>query len=154
MTEEDFQSITHNGQLCDSEGGLGLKEFDHVMRDQVPVGPPQIGNHADGLQPGGRHGKTKDGCTVPMPAHTQFQSLTQSFRCFKLNNRNELPNKSDLSDSSSLRPKERALNQASVCGRLCVCVFVCSSCAFFVLTCFLDMHATAADPPIHPAVPG
>ena len=36
LTDEDFLSITHNGQLCDAEGGLGLKEFELVMRDQVP----------------------------------------------------------------------------------------------------------------------
>jgi hypothetical protein len=69
MTEEDFLSITHNGQLCDSEGGLGLKEFDHVMRDQVPVCPPQTGFYDDGLRSGGRHSKTGDECTFPFP-HT------------------------------------------------------------------------------------
>ncbi len=35
MTDEDFLSITQNGQLCDAEGGLGLKEFELVMRNQV-----------------------------------------------------------------------------------------------------------------------
>jgi hypothetical protein len=35
MTDEDFLSITHNGRLCDAEGGLGLKEFELVMRNQV-----------------------------------------------------------------------------------------------------------------------
>ncbi len=35
ITDADFLSITRNGQLCDAEGGLGLKEFELVMRDQV-----------------------------------------------------------------------------------------------------------------------
>ena len=40
MTDEDFLSITHNGRLCDAEGGLGLKEFELVMRNQVHLLPP------------------------------------------------------------------------------------------------------------------
>ncbi len=87
MTEEDFLSITHNGQLCDSEGGLGLKEFDNVMRDQVPVGPPQLGNLDDVLRPGGRHGK----CTFVFPCQPTHDSriMIQSISCF--NNRIEFP---------------------------------------------------------------
>ena len=43
ITDEDFKSITHNGLLCDAEGGLGLKEFELVMRDQVLMGSAQSG---------------------------------------------------------------------------------------------------------------
>ena len=35
MTDADFLSITLNGKLCDGEGGLGLQEFERVMREQV-----------------------------------------------------------------------------------------------------------------------
>ena len=35
MTDADFHSITLNGKLCDEEGGLGWKEFELVMREQV-----------------------------------------------------------------------------------------------------------------------
>ncbi len=35
MTDADFLSITRNGRLCDEEGGLGEKEFELVMREQV-----------------------------------------------------------------------------------------------------------------------
>ncbi len=35
MTDADFHSITLNGKLCDGEGGLGLNEFERVMREQV-----------------------------------------------------------------------------------------------------------------------
>ncbi len=35
ITNADFLSITRNGQLCDAEGGLGLEEFELVMRDQA-----------------------------------------------------------------------------------------------------------------------
>jgi hypothetical protein len=35
MTEADFHIITRNGSLCDSEGGLGVREFELVMRDQA-----------------------------------------------------------------------------------------------------------------------
>ncbi len=34
MTEADFHSITRSGALCDAEGGLGVREFELVMRDQ------------------------------------------------------------------------------------------------------------------------
>jgi hypothetical protein len=37
MTDADFHSITLNGKLCDGEGGLGLKEFEQVMREQVSL---------------------------------------------------------------------------------------------------------------------
>ncbi len=46
ITDEDFHSITHDGQLCDAEGGLGLKEFELVMRNQVLVGSTQSGRDA------------------------------------------------------------------------------------------------------------
>ncbi len=62
-----------------------------------------------------------------------------------------------MTDSSSLRPKKGELNQASVrrtLARVGMCVFVCSRCAFTAITCFLVTPATAADPPIHPAIPG
>ncbi len=36
MTDADFLSITRNGRLCDGEGGLGRREFELVMREQVP----------------------------------------------------------------------------------------------------------------------
>jgi hypothetical protein len=35
MTDADFHSITLNGKLCDGEGGMGLREFEKVMREQV-----------------------------------------------------------------------------------------------------------------------
>ena len=35
MTDTDFLSITRNGKLCDDEGGLGEREFELVMREQV-----------------------------------------------------------------------------------------------------------------------
>ncbi len=35
MTDADFLSITRNGKLCDDEGGLGEREFELVMREQV-----------------------------------------------------------------------------------------------------------------------
>jgi hypothetical protein len=35
MTDADFLSITLNGKLCDNEGGLGEREFELVMREQV-----------------------------------------------------------------------------------------------------------------------
>jgi hypothetical protein len=35
MTDADFLSITHNGKLCDDEGGLGEHAFELVMREQV-----------------------------------------------------------------------------------------------------------------------
>ncbi len=35
MTDADFLSITRNGKLCDNEGGLGEREFELVMREQV-----------------------------------------------------------------------------------------------------------------------
>ncbi len=37
MTDADFQTITLNGKLCDGEGGLGLEEFERVMREQVSL---------------------------------------------------------------------------------------------------------------------
>ncbi len=37
MTEADFQGITRGGRLCDPEGGIGCKEFELVMREQVFV---------------------------------------------------------------------------------------------------------------------
>ena len=42
MTDADFLSITHNLKLCDHEGGLGEREFELVMREQVrpPALPP------------------------------------------------------------------------------------------------------------------
>jgi hypothetical protein len=43
ITNADFLSITHNGQLCDAEGGLGLREFELVMRDQVLCVPARVG---------------------------------------------------------------------------------------------------------------
>jgi hypothetical protein len=49
ITDEDFKSITHNGLLCDAEGGLGLKEFELVMRDQVLMGSAQSGR--EGMRP-------------------------------------------------------------------------------------------------------
>ena len=38
MTDADFLSITRNGRLCDDEGGLGEREFELVMREQVRPG--------------------------------------------------------------------------------------------------------------------
>ena len=38
MTDADFLSITRNGRLCDEEGGLGEREFELVMREQVSPG--------------------------------------------------------------------------------------------------------------------
>jgi hypothetical protein len=35
ITDADFLSITRNGKLCDEEGGLGEREFELVMREQV-----------------------------------------------------------------------------------------------------------------------
>ncbi len=35
MTDADFLSITRNGELCDGDGGLGKREFELVMREQV-----------------------------------------------------------------------------------------------------------------------
>ncbi len=35
MTDADFLSITRNGELCDEDGGLGTREFELVMREQV-----------------------------------------------------------------------------------------------------------------------
>ncbi len=35
MTDADFHSITLSGRLCDGEGGLGLREFERVMREQA-----------------------------------------------------------------------------------------------------------------------
>ena len=35
MSDADFLSMTHNGKLCDAEGGLGEREFELVMREQV-----------------------------------------------------------------------------------------------------------------------
>ena len=35
MTEADFQGITRGGRLCNAEGGLGYREFELVMREQV-----------------------------------------------------------------------------------------------------------------------
>jgi hypothetical protein len=35
MTDADFLSITRNGELCDEDGGLGAREFELVMREQV-----------------------------------------------------------------------------------------------------------------------
>ncbi len=46
ITDEDFIGITHNGLLCDAEGGLGLREFELVMRDQVLAGSAQSGRDA------------------------------------------------------------------------------------------------------------
>jgi hypothetical protein len=40
MTDADFLSITLNGKLCDGEGGMGLLEFERVMREQVRLSPP------------------------------------------------------------------------------------------------------------------
>jgi hypothetical protein len=39
MTDADFHSITLNGRLCDDEGGLGLPEFERMMREQVRPTP-------------------------------------------------------------------------------------------------------------------
>jgi hypothetical protein len=35
MTDADYLSITLNGKLCATEGGLGEREFELVMREQV-----------------------------------------------------------------------------------------------------------------------
>jgi hypothetical protein len=35
VSDADFLSMTHNGKLCDEEGGLGEREFEQVMREQV-----------------------------------------------------------------------------------------------------------------------
>ena len=37
MTDSDFASITLDGKLCDAKGQLGPREFEEVMRRQVPV---------------------------------------------------------------------------------------------------------------------
>ena len=37
MTESDFETFTHNGSLCDDEGGLGLQNFEDLMRNEVCV---------------------------------------------------------------------------------------------------------------------
>jgi hypothetical protein len=35
MTDADFFSITRNVKCCDDDGGLGEREFELVMREQV-----------------------------------------------------------------------------------------------------------------------
>ncbi len=40
LTDSDFENFTHGGKLCGSKGELGPKEFERVMREQVPPASP------------------------------------------------------------------------------------------------------------------
>jgi hypothetical protein len=40
LTDSDFENFTQGGKLCGSKGELGPREFERVMREQVPFASP------------------------------------------------------------------------------------------------------------------
>ena len=37
MSESDFMDITRNGELCNANGEIGQREFQAIMRREVPL---------------------------------------------------------------------------------------------------------------------
>ena len=42
MSESDFVDITRNGELCNASGEIGQREFQAIMRREVPPRAPTL----------------------------------------------------------------------------------------------------------------